>query len=216
VVPASRPRVVLITDPAFGDDAIERCVLAAGAAFSAGALCVQVRDRSRLKCSLRMFAGRLRISTRSVGAWLVVNGDARIARDIGADGVHLGRGAGSVRDARSIFRDAWVSTAAHSDEDVRRASDEGADAVLVSPVFSTRPPLSREKSKEARGVGAIRAARALARATVAIYALGGVTQENARACVQAGADGVAVLRALLASADPARVARAIDDATSRR
>jgi thiamine-phosphate pyrophosphorylase len=213
---STAPRVVLVTDASFGDDVIERCVLVAGAKLSAGTLCVQVRDRSRLGPSLRMFAGRLRVATRSVGAWLVVNGDARIARDVGADGVHLGRGAGSVRDARSVLRDAWVSVAAHSDEDVWRASDEGADAVLVSPVFATRPPFSGAQAKEARGVGAIRSARALAKATVAVYALGGVTPENARACVEAGADGVAVLRALLASADPARAARAIDDATSRR
>jgi len=215
-VRASRPRLVLVTDPAFGDDVIERCVLAVGAVLPAGGLCVQLRDRSRLKVSLRVFAGRLRLATRVVGARLIVNGDPRIARDVGADGVHLGRGAGGVRDARSILRDAWVSTAAHSDDDVRRASDEGADAVLVSPVFATRPPSASAQAKQARGLDALRSARSLARPAMAVYALGGVTAENARACVEAGADGVAVLRALLATADPARAARAVDDAMSRR
>jgi thiamine-phosphate diphosphorylase len=213
-VRANRPRIILVTDSAFGDDVIERCVQAAGSALPAGALCVQIRDRSRLKASLRVFAGRLRIATRAVGAWLLVNGDARIARDVGADGVHLGRGAGSVAEARFILCGGWVSTAAHSDEDVRRASDDGADAVLVSPVFPTRPPRSSGRAKEARGLEAIRSARALAGSRTAVYALGGVTSENASACVGAGADGVAVLRALLASADPARTARAIDDAMS--
>jgi thiamine-phosphate pyrophosphorylase len=177
---------------------------------------VQLRDGSRLKDSLRLFAGRLRVVTRAVGARLVVNGDARVARDVGADGVHLGRGAGSVAEARAILRGAWVSIAAHSDDDVRRASDEGADAVLVSPVFATRPPTSHARTKEARGLGAIRAARALAGPRTVVFALGGVTADNARACIRAGAGGVAVLRALLASADPARVARAIDDAMSLR
>jgi thiamine-phosphate pyrophosphorylase len=156
------------------------------------------------------------VTTRTVGARLLVNGDARIARDVGADGVHLGRGSDSVADARFILRDAWVSTAAHTDDEVRRASDEGADAVLVSPVFTTRPPFSTGPAKEARGLQAIRSARALAGSRMAVVALGGVTPENARACVEAGADGVAVVRALLASADPGRAARAIDDAIVRR
>jgi thiamine-phosphate pyrophosphorylase len=208
--------VVLITDPAFGDDTIERCVLAAGAALPRGTLCVQLRDRSRLKVSLRLFAARLRIATRTVGAMLLVNGHLDIARDVGADGVHLGRGAVSVAVARSILGGVWISTAAHSDDDLRRAAEQGADAVLVSPVFPTKPPSSYAPSKEARGLGAIRAARALAESTTAVYALGGVTADNAGACVQAGADGVAVLRALLASADPGRTARAIDDAMALR
>ena len=45
-----------------------------------------------------------------------------------------------------------------------------------------------------------------------MYALGGVDADNARACAEAGADGVAVVRALLASPEPARVARAMHDA----
>lgn len=212
----SSPRVVLVTDRAFGDDVIERCIRAAGAALPAGALSVQLRDGSRLKGSLRLFAGRLRTVTQAVGARLVVNGDARIARDVGADGVHLGRGAGSVAEARAILRGAWVSIAAHSDDDVRRAADEGADAVFVSPVFPTRPPTLQARTKEARGLAAIRAARALAGPRTVVFALGGVTADNTQACIRAGAGGVAVLRALLASADPARVARAIDDAMSVR
>jgi thiamine-phosphate pyrophosphorylase len=214
--PPGRPRLILITDPAFGDDTIERCVLAAGAVLPRGTLCLQLRDRSRLKVSLRLFAARLRIATRTVGATLILNGHVDVARDVGADGVHLGRGAASVAAARSVLGAAWISTAAHSDDDVRLASEEGADAVLVSPVFPTRPPSSLAPAKEARGLGAIRSACALAGPRTAVYALGGVTAENAGACVEAGADGVAVLRALLASPDPCRTARAIDDAMALR
>ena len=78
------------------------------------------------------------------GALLVVNGDAGLARDVGADGVHLGGGAGDVGGgAVARGSPAWVSVAAHSDDDVTAARDgEGADAVLVSPVFATRPPLA--------------------------------------------------------------------------
>jgi thiamine-phosphate pyrophosphorylase len=211
------PRVILITDPAFGDDRIERCLRCAAEVLPEGVLCVQLRDKRRPLVSLRLFASRLRLVTRAVGALLVINGDAQLARDVGADGVHLGRGAGGVSEARAVCgARAWVSVAAHSDEAVRVAVAGGADAVFVSPVFSTRPPSLATAWKQGRGVDALRAARRIGADRVAVYALGGVTGARARACIEAGADGVAVVRALLSSAEPGRVARAIHDAVASR
>jgi thiamine-phosphate pyrophosphorylase len=212
-----RPRVILVTDPVFGDDGIVRCVEAVARALPAGALCVQLRDKHRALVSLRIFASRLRLVTHAVGASLVVNGDARLARDVGADGVHLGKGAGTVQDARAVCgARAWVTVSAHSDGAVRRGIADGADAVLVSPVFPSRPPSILAAAKDARGLDALRSAHAIAAGRVALYALGGVDADNARACAESGADGVALIRALLASPEPARVARAIHDALTGR
>jgi thiamine-phosphate pyrophosphorylase len=209
-------RLLLITDPAFGDDVIVRCVEEVAQALPAGAFCVQLRDKQRSLTSLRMFAWRLRVVTRKAGALLVVNGNPRLARDVGADGVHLGQGAGGVGQARSLVgRRTWVSVATHSDDDVTAAVTGGADAVLVSPVFSTRPrSLSAPSASEkpGRGLEALRAARKLAGRGVAVFALGGVTPETAGRCAAAGADGVAAMKALLASPNPARVALAIHGA----
>jgi thiamine-phosphate pyrophosphorylase len=212
-----RPRIILITDPAFGDDGIVRCVETVGRALPAGSLCVQLRDKQRAIVSLRVFASRVRLVTRSVGAALVINGDAALARDVGADGVHLGRGAGTVQQARATCGSrAWVSVSAHSDAAVRRAVRDGADAVLVSPVFPSRPPSVLAPEKEGRGLDSLRSARVVADARTALYALGGVDADNTRACAEAGADGVAVVRALLASPEPARVAKAMHDALAAR
>jgi thiamine-phosphate pyrophosphorylase len=210
-------RLLLITDPAFGDEAIVRCVKAVSKALPSGALCVQLRDKRRPIVSLRVFASCLRLVTRATGASLVINDSAVVARDVGADGVHLGSEASTVAEARAVVgRNVWVSVAAHSDQDVRRAVGSGADAVLVSPIFATRSPSPLSREKAARGLEAIRSARRLAGSSVAVYALGGVTSQRARACALAGADGVAVVRALLGSADPASVARAIHDALAPR
>jgi thiamine-phosphate pyrophosphorylase len=125
-----------------------------------------------------------------------------------------------VAEARAAFgRTTWISVAAHSDDDVRDAVADGADAVLVSPVFPTRAPSPGAVAKRERGLGALRSARAVVAAagsTMPIYALGGVAPERVAACIAAGADGVAVLRALLTSDRPGAVARAIDDALPRR
>lgn len=212
-----KPRIILITDPAFGDDGIVRCVETVGRALPAGSMCVQLRDKQRAIVSLRVFASRMRLVTRSVGASLVINGDAALARDVGADGVHLGRDAGTVQEARGICGSrAWISVSAHSDGAVRRALRDGADAVLVSPVFPSRPPSVLAAEKEGRGLESLHSAKAIADGRIALYALGGVDADNTRACAEAGADGVAVVRALLASPEPARVAKAMHDALVAR
>jgi thiamine-phosphate diphosphorylase len=213
-----RPRIVLVSDPAFGDEPTVARVKEAASVLPRGTLCVQLRDKRRPLGSLRAFAWQLRVITSACGASLVVNGDARLARDVGADGVHLGAGAGSVAGAREIVGErAWISVAAHSDDDVLRAVGDGADAVLVSPIFATRAvsgPLRTDKTP--RGLAAIRSARALAPMGVGIYALGGVDALRAPACAAAGADGVAVVRAILGSDAPARAALAIHDALTGR
>jgi thiamine-phosphate pyrophosphorylase len=162
---------------------------------------------------LGAFASELRLVTRAAGALLVINGDPQIARDVEADGVHLGREACTASEARRVCGErTWVSMAAHSDDAVHYAVAAGANAVLVSPVFDTQPPSTVQPAKSGRGLDALRSARAVSAGRVAIFALGGVTSDNARSCMDAGADGVAMVRALLSSAEPARAARAIHDA----
>lgn len=212
------PRIVLVTDGGFSDEVILDCVHRVAAALPPGAFGVQLRDKRRPLVSLRVFASQLRRATASAGAALWINGNAELARDVGADGVHLGAGAGTVLHARAVLaRPCWVSVAAHSDQDVRNALDEGADAVLVCPVFASRSASASPRDRKiGRGVAAIRSAVQLARTRSCVYALGGVTADTARACVAAGAGGVAIIRALLSSAEPGRVARAIHDAFERR
>ena len=224
------PLVILVTHPAFGDDVIVNCVRRCAAALPRGAFAVQLRDKRRALSSLRVFSWQLRIVTRSAGAWFVLNGHPEMARDVGADGVHVADRPDAVRKAREVCGAGfWVSAAAHSDHSVRAAVEDGADAVLVSPIFATREPFepheTRETSaasalKQARGVDALRSAHAIlklsapraARAPARLLALGGVTVENAARCVEVGATGVAVVRALLCAVEPGRVARALHDA----
>ena len=199
------PRLILITDRAYDDATTLTVVRAVGRALPPGALLVQLRDKERSRASLRVLASQLAALTHELGAFLAVNGDPDIACDAGADGVHLGHGAGSVADARAAGC-RWVSVAAHSDADVRDAARHGADAVLVSPIFAV-PGKSAP-----RGVAAIVSACAIASADIKVYALGGIDAACAASVRQAGAHGAAVIRAVWSAGDPARQARAIHDA----
>lgn len=122
---------------------------------------------------------------------LLINSRADVAVAIGADGVHLRSSDISPADVRRIWRSAGLTTepvvvvSCHSEEEVKSAKAAGADFVVFGPVF--------EKSQApGTGIGLLRAACSHG---VPVLALGGVTADNARTCIEAGAAGVAAIRA---------------------
>ena len=121
---------------------------------------------------------------------LIVNRRVDLARRVRADGVHG-------EDLPSEL--AWRSSPAHDTHQLQNARISGANAALVSPIFA-----SPDKAAP-RGVSALREARAIA-PEMTLVALGGIDATNARACREAGADAVAVIRAIFESSDPAAVA----------
>jgi thiamine-phosphate pyrophosphorylase len=141
---------------------------------------------------------------RETASRLLINSRADVALAAGAGGVHLRGDDVSVPDARLIFAragilKALVGVSCHTRAEVEQAASGGADFVVFAPVF--------EKSGQA-GVG-LEALRDMCRAvTLPVLALGGVTLENARACITAGAAGVAAIR-LFQENDVAAVVRVL-------
>jgi thiamine-phosphate pyrophosphorylase len=197
------PLLFLVTDPAYTFAHIESVVSQLGEALPRGSFGVQLRDKRSARDDVRALGERLSELTRACGAPFVINGDLELARRIPSEGVHLGGDALSLVEVRSTLPGAWISVAAHSDSDIERALEAGADAVFVSPIFETPgkgPP---------RGTPAIARARSIAGGALAIYALGGVCVGRARACREAGALGVAVIRAVFGASDPVAEARSV-------
>jgi thiamine-phosphate pyrophosphorylase len=201
------PDVVLITDPAFSDDELEERARRALAAVPRSSLAIQVRDKARPARAVMALAERLRRICLEYTAPLYVNDRIDVALALDADGVHLGGASVAVGEARRLVGPrAFVSVAAHDASDVASAS--GATAAFVSPIFAT-------PGKGApRGTSLLREARARAK-NLRLYALGGVDAGTAPACVGAGADGVAVIRAVWQAADVGSAARALVDAVRR-
>lgn len=192
------PRVVQITEAAALPEAELFARLARVASLSPaqrGRFAVQLRDPDLPIRALLDLGRRLRAATLAIGAALLVNDRLDLALELGADGVHLGRRSVRVADARALLGPAaWISVACHDVDDVIRAATEGAQAATLSPIFASPgkgAPL---------GVGALRAARsALGARPFALHALGGVDRDAAPSCFEAGASGVAAIRADLAS-----------------
>lgn len=199
------PLLTLITATGTVPEAQLLARLAALGAFPAEArarVAVQLRDPELSGKALYALGLRLREATAGLGVGLVVNDRLDVARVLGADGVHLGRRSVGVADARAIVGEgAWISVACHDAEDAARAAEEGADAAVLAPIFATPgkgAPL---------GVVALREARRRLPARCALVAMGGVDAASAPACLAAGADGVAAIRA-----DPGALLQALLDA----
>jgi thiamine-phosphate diphosphorylase len=131
---------------------------------------------------------RLAGTTRAYSQILSVNDRADLALALGAQGLHLGGASVLAERVRARFGARfWLSRASHDPDSCQSL---GADAVLLSPVCGPR------KGAPSLGLGAL--ARACRETEIPIFALGGVSAENAKACIDAGAAGVAVIGAWLA------------------
>jgi thiamine-phosphate pyrophosphorylase len=116
----------------------------------------------------RIWALRLRQVTSRHGQRLLIANDRALARECGADGLHLAE-----RQVGRLAPFGFTTAAAHSLEAARRAEKAGADAVLLSPVFPTA-------SHPGGQVLGLQRARAIAAATpLPVYGMGGVTPRNA-------------------------------------
>src|SRR5262249_33327851 len=144
----------------------------------------------------RALGRALRAVTRG-RALLFVNGPPAVARAVDADGLHLPETAPA---PSACDWNALIGRSVHSVGAARQAQAEGADYLVLGTVFPSRS----HPGGAAGGIELVRAARAAVDAP--LIAIGGVTAENAGAVVGAGADGVAVISAILAAPDAAEAA----------
>jgi thiamine-phosphate pyrophosphorylase len=177
-------------------------VAAVRAAVAGGASAVQYRNKAADVALARAQATALAAVCRSAGVPLIVNDDLELALSVDAAGVHLGAADGDLAVARARLGPGRLLGASCYDrlDDAVRAVAAGADYVAFGSVFAspTKP-------------GARRAPLALfrdaARLGVPRVAIGGVTLDNARAAIAAGADALAVITALFEAGDIAAQAR---------
>jgi len=174
---------------------------AAGSAVAAlvagGAKVVQFRAKGLNDRRFLDLAAEALAAARAGGAALIVNDRPDVALILGADGVHLGQDDLDSRAVRTLLPPgALLGVSTHNLEQLERAAGECVDYLAIGPVFPTR---SKAAPDPVVGLEMVRRARALAAGS--LVAIGGITEENARSVVDAGADGVAVISALLGQAD---------------
>jgi thiamine-phosphate pyrophosphorylase len=192
-------------------------------ASRAGVDLIQLREKDLPARDLEALAREavrvIRENTGRKRTRLLINSRADVAIAAGADGVHLRGDDIAASEARVIFSKAGVhkpviGVSCHSVSEVRLAESNGADFAVFGPVF--------EKSgAPGQGIAGVRAAcgkvpargveAAVPAGQMPVLALGGVTPDNAAACLEAGAAGVAAIRLFQEN----EIASIIEDLKSR-
>ncbi len=187
-----------------GDDGSRRrCLLEKIAqAPRCGVDYVQLREKDLSPRKLEMLArevvaiiGELRTGNKKLKTELLINSRTDIALACGANGVHLRAHDISSAEVREIwtqcgagaFARVTVGVSCHTPTEVAGAAAHGADFAVFGPIFD------KKAAPDARPAG-LDALRQACRERIPVLALGGITAQNAVACMQAGAAGIAGIR----------------------
>lgn len=164
---------------------------------------IQLRAKNLSAGEIEEFARELHSTTTRLGLPLVINDHPEIARNVRAEGVHLGQDDMSIAEARKIVGvDCAVGKSTHSLDQAIRAFYEGADYIGFGPLFATPtkpdyPPIGLNE------IGKVHDAVRLP-----IFCIGGIKLDNLPEVIEAGARRVVIVSGLLQAHEPAEYSRA--------
>jgi thiamine-phosphate pyrophosphorylase len=187
------PRLYPIVDRATLEAKGIRVACFAREMASAGVGVLQYRDKVGSPEEVLRCAAAIREAMAGTECLLILNDRPDLAVLAGWGGVHVGHRDMTACAARKVMGEErrWVGVSTHNEAQVMAAEVGCADYVAVGPVFATR---TKADAEPVVGLEGIRRARALTRKP--IVAIGGITLQNARSVIEAGADSVAVIGGL--------------------
>jgi len=178
----------------------------ATAALDGGATVIQLRDKKATTRTLVEEGLALRALTRKRGALLIVNDRIDVALAIEADGVHVGQDDDMpVALARKLLGpDRLLGVSAGNLEEARVAVAGGADYLGVGPIYATKT-----KADAGEPIGLPLLTELASRYSTPLIAIGSIKADNVAAVLQAGASGIAVIRAVVSAEDIVAATRAL-------
>jgi len=175
------------------------------AAVRGGATLVQLREKDTPRDEIVRLGRAVLEVTRRYGALLIVNDHPSVAKEIGADGVHVGREDPPVAEARALLGpEVIIGASCYGDvERAVLAEQEGADYVAFGTPFPS--PTKMKRTDIALDIFQ----RAKARVHVPVFAIGGINLSNAQQIIDTGADGIAVVSGVFGAPNVEDAARAL-------
>lgn len=171
-------------------------------AIEGGVGTIQLREKDLSTKDLYMLAKELRKITKELDVNLIINDRVDIALAIDADGIHLGWQSLNIGEVRRIAgQEKLIGFSAHNLEEAKKAMIEGTDYVTISPIFDTP-----NKDYFIKPLGVREIKRIKEQVNIPVIALGGVNENNVKEVLENGADGIAVISALLLSKNPKQTA----------
>ncbi|MDE1177258.1 MAG: thiamine phosphate synthase [Edaphobacter sp.] len=159
----------------------------------AGVTLLQYRDKTGSQEEILRNARIIADLFRGIESTLILNDDPVLAMLSDWNAVHVGQGDTKIGDARVVLPpEGLIGCSTHIDQQVAEADVAGADYIAIGPVFATS---TKADAEPVVGLEGVRSARLLT--SRPLVAIGGIAVENARAVIEAGADSVAVISALI-------------------
>jgi thiamine-phosphate pyrophosphorylase len=167
-------------------------------ALQGGVKAIQLREKDLSAAELLPLALEVRDLTRHYDAALLINDRIDIALAVQADGVHLGEHSLPTDVVRQLVGPKLlIGVSTHSNADISRAAEQGADFVTFGPVYATP---SKAAFGPPQGLKAL--TKACRGSSLPVFALGGITPPRVARVRQAGARGIALISAIFANPDP--------------
>lgn len=174
------------------------------AAFSGGAGMVELRDREQVPVAIERSGTTFRRIADTYSALFIVNDDPELARELSADGVHVGQEDIAPAEARRILGpDAIIGLSTHTREQIAAAQEEPIDYISVGPIWET----PTKQGRPATGLELVELAAETS--TLPWFAIGGIDTTNVEQVVAAGARRICVVRAIRDATDPAEAAASL-------
>lgn len=161
-----------------------------------GADVIQLREKTMMDSDFISLAGEIHDVTNKSETLLIINDRVNVAKEVNADGVHLGQHDMCISEARDIIgNDRIIGISTHNIEQARQAQKDGADYIAVGPIYPTEtkdcglpvgPRLIQEAAKEIN---------------IPFLAIGAINPDNLDEVLKVGASGVAVCSAIIGSKD---------------
>lgn len=176
----------------------------------AGINILQYREKSKDRGEMLAQCLEIRKITAAAGVPFIVNDFLDIALLCRADGVHLGQEDLPLTEARSLLSpDKIIGCSAVNLSESLKAESEGADYIAVGSIY----PTSSKKEYRLAGLETLRQVRG--KISLPLIAIGGINESNTAEVIEAGADGIAVISAVLGAKDVERAARDLTNKIER-
>lgn len=174
-------------------------------ALKGGVRGVQLREKDLSSRELYELAYDMRKLTSRYGAKLLINDRVDIALAVDADGVHLGLNSMPIHRARKLLgASRTIGLSCHNQVNAIMAQEKGADFITFGPVYYTA-----SKANYGKPVGVEKLEVVAHLLEIPVFALGGIKQENIHEVTAAGAAGIALVSAIIASDDPLKAAKSM-------
>jgi hydroxymethylpyrimidine kinase/phosphomethylpyrimidine kinase/thiamine-phosphate diphosphorylase len=188
----------------------QRLVDRVQAAIRGGVKVVQYRDKESSNQEQQQMAEKLAELCRATGTTFIINDSTKLALSCDADGVHLGQQDMTLTEARRLLGpDKIIGVSTRTAEQAQKAEADGADYIAVGSMFQT------DSKADAKHVGVERLREIRRIVTAPLVAIGGIDRTNIGEVVDAGADAVAIISAVMQDTNPAMASRELNLAFNR-